>query len=178
VESVVERLAARPDVESVTVLRDTGEKGSVRVLVQPPSIGSLLADVGGVVDTIRVADGAVTVVAEFSPRTDISRAIDRMREVYPETTVGSLLTKEPAETRPDPTPLSSLTAKQREALEAAYHSGFFERPQRQTADEIAATLDVSRSTFLKHLRLAENALLGELVTDSEWDGAEEAMSRR
>lgn len=162
-ESVVEALDAHPDVQSITILRDGDEMGSLRVLVDPPSLGSVMADIGGVIRTFQVTDEGVQVVAEFSPRVDMNQMIGRLRDVHPGTDIRSVVTKEPTAMRTDSSPLSSLTEKQRQALETAYRSGFFDRPQRQTADEVAETLDVSRSTFLKHLRRAENRLLERAV---------------
>ena len=76
--------------------------------------------------------------------------------------------------RPDtdrgkPLPMyDALDEQQQEALRAAAGSGFFERPQQATADEVADTLGVSRSTFLYHLRAAEQTVFETaFVTDKE-----------
>ncbi len=55
-----------------------------------------------------------------------------------------------------------LTPKQLEALEVAYHSGYFEWPRRSAARDIAESLGVSQPTFSGHLRRAEQKLLREL----------------
>lgn len=47
---------------------------------------------------------------------------------------------------------AGLTQKQRTVLEAALAGGFFERPRERTGAEIAASLDISASTFHQHLR--------------------------
>jgi DNA-binding CsgD family transcriptional regulator len=47
---------------------------------------------------------------------------------------------------------ADLTAKQQTVLEVALSGGFFERPRRQTGQELAETLDISASTFHQHLR--------------------------
>lgn len=54
----------------------------------------------------------------------------------------------------------SLTQKQRQALRAAYYSGYFEQPKLNSAEEIAETLGISRSTFLQHLRAAQKKVFG------------------
>ena len=56
-----------------------------------------------------------------------------------------------------------LTDKQLEALRTALRMGFFDRPQRATANDVADLLDVSRSTFLHHLRGAEATLLCRIL---------------
>jgi len=47
---------------------------------------------------------------------------------------------------------AGLTGKQQTVLEVALSGGFFERPRRQTGQELAQTLDISASTFHQHLR--------------------------
>jgi len=58
---------------------------------------------------------------------------------------------------------AALTDRQREVLQFAYHGGFFERPQGATAGELATALDISSSTFLHHIRTAEQKLIGAHV---------------
>ncbi len=59
--------------------------------------------------------------------------------------------------------LQALTDRQREVLETAYDGGFFERPKDANSDELAARLDITRSTFLQHLRAAERKLLDAVL---------------
>lgn len=61
--------------------------------------------------------------------------------------------------------LDELSEKQRRAARAALTGGFFERPQGATAEEIAADLDITRSTFLYHLRNAEQILFERVFAD-------------
>jgi predicted DNA binding protein len=56
-----------------------------------------------------------------------------------------------------------LTDRQREVVEIAYHSGFFEWPRDSTGEEIAETLGVSPPTVHKHLRAAERKLLAAIL---------------
>jgi DNA-binding CsgD family transcriptional regulator len=54
--------------------------------------------------------------------------------------------------------LEALTDRQREVLAVAHDGGFFERPKESNSDELAAQLDITRSTFLQHLRAAERKI--------------------
>ena len=54
---------------------------------------------------------------------------------------------------------SSLTDRQNEVLEAAFHGGFFEWPRERTGQDIADSLGVSQPTVNRHLRAAERKLL-------------------
>ena len=49
-----------------------------------------------------------------------------------------------------------LSAEQLEVLETAYRMGYFKVPQEVTAEEIAAELDISRSTLSARLRRVEH----------------------
>ena len=66
--------------------------------------------------------------------------------------------------RPEWTRLRSadgaLTDRQRTALEKAYRAGFFEWPHAVSGDELAASMDITRSTFHQHLRAAERKVIG------------------
>ena len=52
-----------------------------------------------------------------------------------------------------------LTAKQRRALIAALDSGYYRIPRRATAGAIAGKLGVPRTSYVDHLRKAENKVL-------------------
>lgn len=54
----------------------------------------------------------------------------------------------------------SLTPAQREALEYAQNAGYYEWPRECSTRELAAGLDISKTTLLEHLRKAEAKLLG------------------
>ncbi|WP_101297285.1 helix-turn-helix domain-containing protein [Halegenticoccus soli] len=62
-------------------------------------------------------------------------------------------------------PRSVLTARQREVIEHAFSRGYFRWPREATSEELAADLDISRATFLEHLRKAEAKLLSQLLDD-------------
>ncbi|PSQ51436.1 transcriptional regulator [Halobacteriales archaeon SW_8_65_20] len=55
--------------------------------------------------------------------------------------------------------LDSLTPTQREAFETARADGYYEWPRETTTRELAAELDISKTTYLEHLRKAEAKLL-------------------
>lgn len=63
----------------------------------------------------------------------------------------------------DGDPWSALTARltdrQREVLQVAYHSGFFEWPRSQNGEEVADVLGITQPTFHQHLRVGQRELL-------------------
>lgn len=160
---VRDALRSIPKATTVEAISEDGDR--LRVEATNPTIASVVADLGGAVRSMEVADGRARVIAEFSSRADIEQILDQLRDrvgetrlisrVYPERTVESRQSLEEL----------GLTQKQADALKAAYFNGFFERPQVSTAAEVAETLDISRTTFLHHLRAAERRLLGDLLTE-------------
>lgn len=57
------------------------------------------------------------------------------------------------------TPLSSLTPKQRSAIEAAFRDGWYDRPRRVDQAELARRLRVSRPAFAERLARAETNVM-------------------
>lgn len=82
------------------------------------------------------------------------------------------MTESAGETGDLPPVFESLTAKQREAVRAATVAGFYARPQEATAEEVAERLDLSRSTFLYHLRGAEERIFQQAFDDAPEDNEE------
>lgn len=62
-----------------------------------------------------------------------------------------------------------LTDRQREVLEAAIRNGYFEVPRRCTLAELAATLDVDKSTASTVLRRGESRVLEWFLTGPDDD---------
>jgi HTH DNA binding domain len=56
-----------------------------------------------------------------------------------------------------------LTPKQREALVAAYQSGYYDIPKRADSADVARALALGKSTTLEHLRKAEKRLLDNFM---------------
>ena len=56
-------------------------------------------------------------------------------------------------------PLAELTDRQREVVESAYETGYYEVPREATATEVAAELDLDSSTVVEHLQRAERNLM-------------------
>ncbi|ERH10025.1 MAG: PAS sensor histidine kinase [halophilic archaeon J07HX64] len=57
-----------------------------------------------------------------------------------------------------------LTDRQREALQTAFHAGYFDWPRSADADTVAAEIGIAQSTLSQHLRTAEQKLLAELFS--------------
>ncbi|WP_410767326.1 helix-turn-helix domain-containing protein [Haloferax sp. DFSO60] len=62
-------------------------------------------------------------------------------------------------------PSSELTPRQREVIGIALEQGYFEWPRRHSAEEIARSLEIDHSTFLEHVRKAQQKLLSEALSE-------------
>jgi PAS domain S-box-containing protein len=143
------------DVCEATRLSDA-EQAIVRVRVEPPTFGTVLGKHGGALDSLVVADGHLDLRVQFPRLTDGRTVAASIQDNWPDATIQVHHEQSVADDEQDQ--LGELTAKQEQALRAATIAGFFERPQRATAAEVAETLGVSRSTFLHHLRNAEQTV--------------------
>ena len=103
-------------------------------------------------------EGRCRMTVELSPDANVRAVVDRVCDVFPETELVSKRNVEPTDgdALPDTT---NMTERQREALEAAYRAGYFDWPRESTAEDVAASLDITSATLHGHLRKAEHRLL-------------------
>jgi PAS domain S-box-containing protein len=164
--AVREHVASNPATADTTVVHEDDDgDGGVLALTVTRSLVTHLADAGAKVHTTEATDGSLRVVADVSPTADIGQLVDGVTESFP----GTRLVSKRQVARPvkrtravAETVESRLTERQLAALQAAYHGGYFERPRRQTAEDVATTMGISASTFHQHLRIALETVLTEL----------------
>jgi hypothetical protein len=157
-------VAANPAVYEATVVHDDDD-GGVVALALSDTLVCHLAAAGAKVHTVDVSDGRLRVVVDVSPTADVGRLLAEARAAFPDTGLVSKrqVARPVKRTRAvADTVESRLTQRQLSALQAAYHGGYFERPRRQTAEEVAETMGISASTFHQHLRIALETVLTEL----------------
>lgn len=94
-------------------------------------------------------------------RSDIEAALDGVREdAGAEVAVSSITAADGGATRSERDQrLDSLTSTQRKVFEHAREAGYYEWPRGCSTRDLAADLDISKTTLLEHLRKAESKLL-------------------
>jgi hypothetical protein len=128
----------------------------VSIRAETGSIRGVLGGYGEILRSITVCDGRLNLTVEFPRRTDLSAIVDAVQDHWPKAIMYAC-TERPVDDD-HPSAFSGLTKKQENALRAASLSGFFQRPQQASAEDVAETLDSSASTFLHHLRNAERTV--------------------
>lgn len=132
-----------------------------------PTLASRLVAGGAVVRSLTVDAGVATAIVTLSSSTEVGRFLENLRASHPRLELLARRTRDrPFATRETFSTAveSQLTDRQREVLQTAYRSGFFESPRANSAKEVTALLDISQPTFSYHLREAERRLC-EFVFD-------------
>ena len=107
-----------------------------------------LAEVGAELISATASDTGLSVVVSVPRGEGVQSFIDQIRSRYPEVTIHSQ--EEGATGRVDEgldrnisSPFDVLTSRQREILDIAYYSGYFETPRDSTASEVADSLGIT-----------------------------------
>jgi PAS domain S-box-containing protein len=148
--------------------RDDGVLYKVRLV--EPTLAGLFIEEGASVHSLSIDAGTATAVLDLPDTTEVSTFLTAVRTSVPDL---ELLTRR-SRTRSLETDLTlrttfeeRLTPRQREVLQLAYRSGFFESPRLQTGKELAEALSLAQSTFNYHLRGAQRTLLELLFEPAE-----------
>ncbi|MFA9415473.1 PAS domain-containing protein [Natrinema sp. HArc-T2] len=129
---------------------------------------SELASLGGTIDSAVIEDGDYQITLHFAPGVDSRQVIDAVRTTFPT----AELLKHRQISRPETTErvrhvlTGELTERQRAALKAAYHAGFFEWPRDATGEDISESLEIAPATFHQHLRRAQKQVFESLLSGS------------
>ncbi|RDI71108.1 PAS domain S-box protein [Halopelagius longus] len=145
------------------------EDGRFEIRLSDPPILSTLASLGGSIEEAAFEDGTLNLTLHISPSVDARRLIEVVRDGYPAAEMVTRKQVEPGDRdaeRVHETFAEGLTDRQRAALRAAYHAGFFEWPREASGQEMAETLGVSPPTFYQHLRTAERKVFDSLLPSS------------
>ena len=134
----------------------------VNATSMPPE--SLLASSGATVRSTTITADRVRLRFELPERDRLRTAVESIEAHHGPVSVEFCVDVDRTE-RDDSAVLvdtSTLTEKQASALGAAYHHEYFEQPRVHSATDIAESLDVTHSTYLQHLRVAQKKVFEQL----------------
>ncbi len=158
-------LAASDDVlavEELTHVADREDGSLFKAHLSEPILASHLLKHDTTVRSLHVDAAAATIVVDLPASADVREVVEDVRRDVPDI---ELLSRRTRTRSPEaggvsqPTVLDRLTPRQQEVLQLAYRSGYFESPRVQTGRDLADALDISPSTFTKHIRGAERGVL-------------------
>lgn len=161
-EPTLDGLETLAGVESV---RRTGARQGIRceLAVSRPTPETVVADRGGRVVETSLSGGDVSMTVAVPEDRDVRGLVETLEAEYPGTRLRSVRSTVPPTDGDRQNPLGALTDRQRQALELALYSGYFERPREHDASAVAERLGVSRQTFAQHLRAGQRNLLTRLL---------------
>ena len=164
-----EIVATFPHWESVRDTSTHGGRHRFEARLTEPPVLSVVASLGGYVDEAVIEDGDFHLTVHLPPTVDTQSVSAAVIDEYP---MADLVAKRQF-SRTDTTGRrlerllhEDLTERQRAAVEAAYHAGYFEWPRESDGEAVAEALGVSSPTFHQHLRKAEQKLFETLLVGS------------
>lgn len=166
-DEVLDAVDGMPSVERARHISGGNGGGHVfEFKMTGPSVPLTLMKRGTKVASAVAEEGTVRFTAEVPPQADVRSIVDAITEAHP--TVGFVARREVDRSRPSQEESlgaieETLTERQRSALHAAYHSGFFEWPRGSTGEEVAASLGISAPTYHEHLRHAQQKVMTHLL---------------
>jgi predicted DNA binding protein len=173
VEDVLERVSDTDAVDEARLIRDYRDGALFEFAVSGESLASILVERGGTVRELSVENGVADATGIFSRRVDVRRVVEAVETAFPRTDlVSKHEVEEPVRSAAtvQQTVLDRITDRQRTVLRAAYLAGYFEWPRGSTAEELAASMDVSSPTLHNHLRKAQ-----QTVFDAVLDGPDRGV---
>jgi PAS domain S-box-containing protein len=154
-------------ISSVTPVQESTESSLFKIEFSEPFIATELAKYGIRLQNISGIENGVANIRVTTPQAiPVHRTVEIVSLEYPEATL--LETEEVEDIRGPLYPYSDqimnrLTEHQQEAIELAFHSGYFDSPKGLTGNEIANKMDISSSSFHNHLRAAEREILKAVI---------------
>jgi len=144
---------------------DTAGRSVVEFTVERSPLVQLLLDRGGRITGMSAEGGTGELTVEIPPDAQPRSVVEAVEDGVPGADLSAYREQErPAETRRDVRGRidERLTDRQATALRTAIVGGFFEWPRETTGEDLAASMDIGRSTFHQHLRAAQRKVFEEL----------------
>jgi len=151
--------------EEDSSLDQSGDVSRYEVSLEHPSGLDVLTAYGGEFQQARIEHGTYSFTGTFPPGIDVHAVLEAMQATFPELRLTSQRTipRERPATASKTVGLEELTEKQRNAVELAYTSGYYDQPRETSGDELADSLGITNSTFHQHLRVGVKKLLGGVL---------------
>lgn len=161
-------IASVDGLEAVTVIDDRDGQLLVQARLVDAFLGTAVSTHGGTLRSLRADPEGLYAGIDIPTLLDVRAVLTALaREGWN----GTLRARRerstpkrpaPASSHPTDSLLETVTDRQREVVQTAYHGGFFEWPRTMTGEEVADSLDISSPAFHNHVRTVERKLFGTL----------------
>lgn len=156
VQSVTDDLPSMTDYRTIS----DGDPAVHEVSLIGDCLATTLGNVGANIRSIVVSENHCRITMSIPEGRDRQTLVRHLKDEYPDIdlTIKQYSTSLPSVSR---TGLleDALTDRQRDILETAYYSGFFDQHRKRTGTQIADSLDISQPAFSTQLRAAQRNLL-------------------
>ena len=154
--------------ESLSVISNDGDRTTFEAVVSDAPVTSVVTEHGGYVNESRYENGDFFASIHLPPEADVGKLVEEIQSIEP--SLEPINRRQKVREQRSFEDVSSvidetLTDRQRDTLEAAYISGFFEWPRDSSGEAVASSLGVSPATFHQHVRTAEKKILKVLLND-------------
>lgn len=162
-DRIADAAAELVGVDRVGRISSRDDEDRLELAVTGPSVAAAVVERGGKIQSIEIAETDTTVTVELPPSADVRAFVEELQRAFSSTRLVARRSRE----RPDPASVRNsleeqLTDRQREVLQTAYLSGYFESPRRSTGQEVTESLGISHPTFAQHLRAAQRKVCDSL----------------
>ncbi|AHF99539.1 histidine kinase [Halostagnicola larsenii XH-48] len=154
-------------VRDVSVIAETDDSATVQIHLEDEFFGTVVETNGGVLRAFRTDDSGTRATIDVPNSVDVREVISGINRRGFSSTMLSRHDRQSEErpaigTNSRKPLLDEFTDRQREVVQTAFHSGFFEWPRRTTGEDVAASLDISPPAFHKHVRSTEQTVFSSL----------------
>lgn len=167
-EEIEEFVGQSLAVSDLRLITEDEDESVFEAAITEESFVATLLDHGAVPQTITAEDGNGRVVVSLPTQADVREFIEMLQTKHGDLELTARRTRDrTARTDGDfkATFEERITDRQREVLQTAYFSGFFDTPRKSTGEEIGDALGVSQPTVNHHLRACQRELLGMLYDE-------------
>jgi PAS domain S-box-containing protein len=149
-------------IESLSPVAERESGVIVDVVPDRESIVAVVAGLGAKTEALVAREGEALLTCTLAATADIRGFVDSLSERYGRVELRAKRERTDVEATPErfvDAVRERLTDRQATALHRAYVAGYFERPRETDGDDLAASMDITRSTFHQHLAAAQRKLL-------------------
>ncbi|WP_435345275.1 helix-turn-helix domain-containing protein [Haloarchaeobius sp. HRN-SO-5] len=156
-----------PELRSVTLMEDMGERGLFRAEWEPEFVGIMKA-IARTSPTVVSASGSADGWT-FQLRAEDVDSFSEFKQYCDDYEIPVTLTRLGALTGPSTGPEYDLTDDQREALVLAFLEGYYDDPRETDLEALASQLGISRQAFAGRLRRGYRNIVGSILVHAPRD---------